>query len=82
MPEAPPEPEPPPPPLPELMNVVSAFSISGARATSNGGMIMLGTTPFQAGEVVDPVHHLVLVGFEDGVMTFSDPRGALYRRRF
>jgi hypothetical protein len=82
VPEVPEAPPPPPPPLPELQNVVSAFRIAGARASETGGMIMLGATPFQAGEVVDPVNNLVLVGFADGVMTFRDSRGALYRRRF
>ncbi len=79
---APTEPEPPPPPLPELQNVVSAFRITGARANDTGGTVMIGTTAYQAGEVADPIHSLTFVGFEDGVMTFRDPRGALYRRRF
>lgn len=81
-PPVPAEPEPPPPPLPELQNVVSAFKITGARANSIGGTIMIGTTAYQAGEVADPVHSLTFVSFENGVMTFRDPRGSLYRRRF
>ena len=80
--EPPYEPEPPPPPLPELKNIVSAFKISGARSNSAGGMVMIGTTAYQAGEIVDPIHDLVFVGFADGVMTFRDPRGALYPRKF
>ena len=82
---APAEPEPPPPPpppLPELRNVVSAFQITGARANSSGGMIMIGTTPYKPGEVVDTINRLTFVGFADGVMTFRDERGALYTRRF
>jgi hypothetical protein len=80
--ETPAEPEPPPPPLPELRNVVSAFRIAGARANSTGGMVMIGTTPYQPGETVDPINNLTFVGFTDGVMIFRDERGALYTRRF
>jgi hypothetical protein len=76
------EPEPPPPPLPELRNVVSAIRITGARANGTGGIVMIGTTTYQPGEVIDPIKNLTFVGFADGVMTFRDERGALYTRRF
>ena len=86
----PPEPETPPEPEPEpvveqdpmVANAIRALQVSGARANSSGGTIMLGTRVFMAGEVINRDLGITFVRFEDGQFTFRDERGAVYQRKF
>lgn len=67
---------------PAYMSQVNNLVITGARANDAGGILMFGGQVFRAGEVVDKRSGLVFEGFADGVLTFRDPAGALYTRRF
>jgi hypothetical protein len=72
----------PPPHLPAIRTAVDAFKINGARADENGGSVTIGTRLYRSGDIVDTVNSIIFVGFEKGVITFRDTRGAFYTRRF
>jgi hypothetical protein len=67
---------------PAYMSQVNNLVITGARTNDSGGVLMFGGQVFRAGEVVDKRSGLVFEGFADGVLTFRDPSGATYTRRF
>lgn len=75
--------EPPAPkPNPAYTALVNNLNISGIRANSSGGYLMVGTMLYRPGDIVDAQSRLEFVGLDGPVITFKDPAGALYTRRF
>lgn len=75
--------EPPAPkPNPAYTALVNNLNISGIRANSSGGYLMIGTLLYRPGDIVDAQSKLEFVSIDGPVITFKDPAGALYTRRF
>jgi hypothetical protein len=75
--------EPPAPkPNPAYTALVNNLNISGIRPNSSGGFLMIGALLHRPGDIVDQQSQLQFVGIEGQVITFKDPAGALYTRRF
>lgn len=75
--------EPPAPKAnPAYTALVNNLNISGIRPNSSGGFLMVGTLLHRPGDIVDQQSQLEFVGIEGQVITFKDPAGAIYTRRF
>ena len=75
--------EPPAPKAnPAYTALVNNLNISGIRANSSGGFLMIGAMLYRPGDIVDVQSRLEFVGIDGPVITFRDPAGALYTRRF
>jgi len=75
--------EPPAPkPNPAYTALVNNLNISGIRPNSSGGFLMIGTMLYRPGDIVDVQSRLEFVGLDGQVITFKDPAGAIYTRRF
>jgi len=75
--------EPPAPkPNPAITAVVNNLNISGIRANSSGGFLMIGGSLYHPGDIVDAQSRLEFVSIEGSVISFKDSAGAIYTRRF
>ncbi|HUG11379.1 MAG TPA: hypothetical protein VMM36_10210 [Opitutaceae bacterium] len=75
--------EPPAPkPNPAYTALVNNLNITGIRANTSGGFLMVGTMMHRPGDIVDVQSKLEFVSIDGPVITFRDPHGALYTRRF
>jgi hypothetical protein len=75
--------EPPAPkPNPAYTALVNNLNITGIRANASGGFLMVGTMKHRPGDIVDAQSKLEFVSIDGPVITFRDPFGALYTRRF
>jgi hypothetical protein len=74
--------QPAPKPNPAYTALVNNLNISGIRPNSSGGFLMVGTILYRPGDIVDQQSRLEFVGLDGQVITFKDPAGAIYTRRF
>jgi hypothetical protein len=74
--------EPAPKPNPAYTALVNNLNITGIRANTSGGYLMVGTMMYRPGDIVDAQSKLEFVSIDGPVITFKDPFGALYTRRF
>lgn len=81
-----PEPKPYEPPEPKqnpaYVALVNNLNITGIRENSSGGFLMVNGALYRPGDVVDQQSKLVFISIEGPTITFQDPYGALYSRRF
>ena len=81
-----PAPRPYEPPAPKqnpaYIALVNNLNITGIRANSSGGYLMIGTSMFRPGDIVDNQTKLQFLSIDGAVISFKDPAGAVYTRRF
>ena len=67
---------------PAYVSLVNNLNITGIRENSSGGFLMVNGALYRPGDIVDQQSKLVFVSIEGPTITFKDPYGALYSRRF
>ncbi len=76
------------PPAPDLRagsdflvaQAVRTFVVNGFRRAGSNSMVVIGGTPFRAGDVVDPTRGVRFVRIDPNALVFADPDGGEYRR--
>jgi len=67
---------------PAYVSLVNNLNITGIRENSSGGFLMVNGVLFRPGDIVDQQSKLVFMSIDGPTITFKDPYGALYSRRF